>query len=287
MIVVTGATGQVGGELVRQLAALDVPLRAVTRRPESADLPPGVEVVYGDCDRPASIEAAFAGADSAFLMSAQAVGSRPAPTHDMVLADAAARAGLRRVVKLSVLSGGRARDGAGDDVIGRWARLAEAAVTGCGVEWTLLRPGRFMSNALHWAPMIRRGESVHIPFAARPAASIDPADVAAVAVAALTGSGHGGLAYELSGPEVRTPAGELAVLAEVLGRPLRAVDPGTEAARGGLAASGMPPAVVEAVLARSLDTDDGAEVLPTVTRVTGRPARTFADWAGAHVDSFR
>ncbi len=287
MIVVTGATGQVGGELVRLLFAADARLRVVTRRPGDLRLPPGIEVVYGDCEEPATIEAAFAGADSAFLMSAQVMGSRTAPTHDIVLADAAARAGLRRVVKLSVLSGGQGRPGAAEDMIGRWARLAESAVTGCGVEWTLLRPGRFMSNALHWAPMIRRGDEITIPFATRPTASIDPADVAAVAAAALTGAGHGGRAYELSGPQALTPAAELDILGEVLGRPLRAVDPGEQAARAGLAAGGMPPEAVEAVMARSLRTDDGTQVLPTVAEITGRKPGTFADWAAAHADSFR
>lgn len=151
MILVTGATGHVGGELIRRLGAAGEPVRAMTRRPSEARLPAGVEAVYGDAADPASLDAAFAGASGAFLMSAQAVGTAPEPTHDLALAAAAARAGVRRVVKLSTLDGGT-----GDDPIARWQTTAEAAVTdpSRGFAWTLLRPGRcffffFMSNALH------------------------------------------------------------------------------------------------------------------------------------------
>lgn len=158
MIVVTGATGHVGGELVAQAAERNLPVRAVTRRPDPVAFPPGVEVVYGNFDEPASIDAAFDGADRAFLMSTQVPGSAAAPTHDLLLAQAARRAGVRHVAKLSVLDGG-----AGEDAIGVWHREAEAAVVDSGMDWTLLRPGRFMTNTLGWAPMISQGDTVQVP----------------------------------------------------------------------------------------------------------------------------
>lgn len=285
MILVTGATGHVGGELVRRLAEAGEQVRAMTRRPGEARLPSGVQPVHGDADDPASLDSAFAGASGAFLMSSQAVGTAPGPTHDHALAQAAARAGVRRVVKLSVLDAG-----AGTDPIARWHQEAESAVTTRAADfaWTLLRPGRFMSNALQWAAMIRAGDEIPVPFADRPAASIDPADIAAVALAALTSSGdeHTGRAYELSGPESLTPTEELSILGRLLGRPLHVHEVPAEAARAGMARYGFPPEVVEAIMTRTLSSDRGTEVLPTVEKLLGRPARTFSQWARAHAGAF-
>jgi len=285
MILVTGATGHVGGELVRRLAAAGQPVRAMTRRPQEARLPAGTQPVYGDADDPASLESAFAGVSGAFLMSSQAVGTAAGPTHDHALAEAAARAGVNRVVKLSVLDAGT-----GTDPIARWHAEAETAVTSRAdtFAWTLLRPGRFMSNALQWAGMIRAGDEVSLPFADRPAASIDPADIAAVAYAALTtpGDEHAGATHELSGPESLTPTEELSILADVLNRPLQVREVPSEAARAGMARYGFPPEVVEAIMTRTLSSDRGTEVLPTAEKLLGHPARTFSQWAQAHAGAF-
>ncbi|MEU6140035.1 NAD(P)H-binding protein [Streptomyces sp. NPDC047081] len=280
-ILVTGATGHVGGELVRRLVAAGHPVRAMTRRPSEARLPEGAEAVYGDADDPASLDAAFAGAEGAFLMSAQGVGTAPGPTHDIALADAAARAGVRRVAKLSVLDGGT-----GADVIARWHAAAEAAVTNRDWSWTLLRPGRFMSNALQWAGQLSAGDEVRIPFADRPAASIDPADLAEIAALALTTDDHAGATHELSGPQSLTPVEELAVLAGVLHRDLRAVPLPPGAARAGMERYGFPAEVVDAIMQRTLGSDRGAEVLPTAEKLLGRPPRTFAQWARMHAHAF-
>ncbi|MFE7169016.1 NAD(P)H-binding protein [Streptomyces sp. NPDC057616] len=283
MILVTGATGHVGGELVRRLTAAGEPVRAMTRRPAEARLPDGAEAVHGDADDPASLDAAFAGADGAFLMSAQGVGTAPGPTHDLALARAAARAGVRRLVKLSVLDAG-----AGTDVIARWHAEAESAVTDPSRDWawTLLRPGRFMSNALQWAGQLRAGDEVAVPFADRPAASVDPADLAELAARALTTDEHAGATYELSGPQSLTPADELSVLGTVLGRELRLRPVPSDAARSGMSRYGFPPEVVDAIMRRTLESDRGAEVLPALPELLGRPARTFEEWAKAHAGEF-
>src|SRR5712691_12053991 len=114
MIVVTGGTGHVGRELVAQLAGSGAAVRAVTRRPGAVAFLAGVDVVVdvvkGDFDDWASLTSAFRGAEAAFLMSAQAVGSAPHPTHDLALVEAAIDAGVTRVVKLSVLDGGATED---------------------------------------------------------------------------------------------------------------------------------------------------------------------------------
>jgi len=282
MILVTGATGHVGSELVRRLVASGTPVRAMTRRPDEARLPSGAQPVYGDAGDPASLRAAFAGVSAAFLMSAQPVGTAPAPTHDLALAEAARKAGVRRLVKLSVLDGG-----AGSDPIARWHAAAEAAVVDAAPAWTLLRPGRFMSNALQWADQLRGGDEVAVPFADRPAASIDPADLAEIAARALTTDEHARMTYELSGPESLTPTQELHLLGEVLGRDLRVRPVPPEAARTGMERYGFPPEVIDAIMHRTLADDRGADVLPTAPKVLGRPPRTFTQWAAAHVEAFR
>jgi uncharacterized protein YbjT (DUF2867 family) len=254
----------------------------VSRRPNAARLPAGVEVVYGDFEDHASIDAAMKGAEQAFLMSVQPPGSAERPTHDLHLVEAARRAGVGHVVKLSVFDGG-----AGDDVIAEWVREAEGAVVDSGMDWTLLRPGRFMSNALQWAPMICRGNVVTIPFAHMAAAPIDPADIAAVAVVALTSDGSRNVAHQLSGPETFTAADELRILAETLHRPLELVEPPLEAVRAGMLAAGMSEDLVDAIIARTLTPDEsGARVSPAVAEITGRPPATFSAWASAHVEQF-
>src|SRR4051812_19119384 len=282
LVLVTGASGHVGGELVAQLAAAGHRVRAMTRKPQDLTVPDGVEVVAGDAADPASLPAAFRGVDRAFLMSAEHVVATP-PTHVPALVDAAVHAGVHHLVLLSVFHGGE-----GGDVFADWWGHSERSVAGSGLRTTVLRPGRFMSNALPWAPQIARGDDVVIPFAHRPTTSIDPADIAAVAAAALTDTTgrHDGAVHQLSGPQVMTPAEELAEIAALVGRPLRAVEPPLEQVRAGMARGGMSEAAIDAALARTLDSEAGAEVLPTVERVLGRPARPFAAWARAHRAAF-
>ena len=281
MILVVGASGHVGTELIAQLAGSGHKVRAMTRRPEKLSPPGGVEVVRGDATDPSGLSSAFAGVDRAFLMSAENTGAAPRPTHLPRLVEAAARAGVEHVVLLSVYSGGT-----GGDAIADWHARTEHAVTGSGLDWTLLRPGRFMSNALQWAAQIQRGNEVNIPFATRPSASIDPADIAAVAAVALTTDGHRGAAYQMSGPEVLTPVEELAVLAVLLHRPLRAVEPPLAAVRAAMSRTGMPDSVLDAILARTRDTHEGTQLLPTVADLLGRPPRPFARWAADHIHLF-
>ncbi|WP_018333207.1 NAD(P)H-binding protein [Actinomycetospora chiangmaiensis] len=271
-VAVVGATGHVGGEVVAQLAAAGEPVRALTRRPGRWDGPP---VDVADVGGPG----AFTGARAAFLMTAEPIVPGGWPAVLAALVRAAVTAGVQQLVLLSVYSGSD-----GDDAIGRWNAACESLVVDSGVPWTLLRPGRFFSNALAWRRFVDVG-TVPVGFARRAAAGIDPADVAAVAVRALAGD-LVGAAPRLTGPASLTPLDELRVLGEVLGRPLRARELSVEDAARGMRAGGTAPEVVDAIVARTLRQDEGAAPLPAVRTVLGREPRSFADWARAHEAAF-
>jgi uncharacterized protein YbjT (DUF2867 family) len=276
MILVTGATGNVGGELVTALANAGQGVRALVRSAGQGRFPAGVETVPGDLNDPASLRPALHGTDGVFLLPGYA---------DMpgVLAEARA-AGVRRVAQLSGMSAG---SGDMSNAITAYMARSEQAARESGLAWTILRPAMFMSGALEWAPQLRAGSVVRDRFGHVRAAVIDPADIAAVAALALTAPGHEERVYELSGPEPLTPAGRVAILGQALGRDLRFEALTDTEARTEMSAA-MPAQYVDAFfdfyVTGSLDE---SKVLPTVRDLTGRPPRTFAQWAAAHAASFR
>jgi uncharacterized protein YbjT (DUF2867 family) len=233
-VVVAGASGNVGGEVARAVAARGVPVRGLVRDPARANLPDGVEPAAGDLDRPDSLRPALEGAAAAFLLPGFS---------DMPGVVARAReAGVRRVVQLS---GTSAEEGDRDDAITQYMRESEAAVRDGGVAWTILRPSGFMTNALQWADQIRAGGLVRAPFADVRIAVIDPADIGAVAAVALLDGGYDGRALRLSGPEALTAADRVRILGEVLGRDLHFEGQPDEEAHAEMSAA-MPAPYVEA-----------------------------------------
>jgi uncharacterized protein YbjT (DUF2867 family) len=193
-------------------------------------------------------------------------------------------AGVERVVLLSGLAT-VATDTR--NVLSAYMIGSETAVRESGLVWTFLRPAAFMSNALRWLPQLRAGDVVRDAFGSVPVASVDPYDIAAVAVRALLEPGHEEQVHTLSGPEALLPAERLAVLAEVLGRDLRFHALSDEEGRAGMAAAGVPEPYIRAFLSFYGDgTLDESQVHPTVERVTGRPPRTFRQWAAAHREAF-
>lgn len=275
---VTGATGNVGAELVRQLAAAGHRVTGVTRDPARANLPAGVDAIAGDLTDPASLRPAWAGVTGLFLMPGH-------PATPELLADATA-AGVRRMV---LLSGSSAGDPESANAISRYQSVTEAQVRESGLPATVLRPAGFMSNALEWVPQLRSGDVVEGPFGNVRVAVVDPYDIASVAATALLADDdrHAGQVYRLSGPEALRPADRVAVLADVLSRPLRfRAQSDDEAYR--LMSKQMPVEYVDAFfdfyVRGSLDE---SPVYDTVADVTGRPPRTFRQWAQAHEAAFR
>ncbi|MCP2345879.1 NAD(P)H-binding protein [Nonomuraea roseoviolacea] len=276
MILVTGATGNVGSELVEALLRAGEQVRALVRNPAEAALPAGAEPVGGDLNRPESLTRALDVVRGLFLL----------PGYDDMpgLLARAREVGVRRVV---LLTGGSAALEDMTNVVSRYMTLSERALRASGLPWTILRPRSFMSNALRWLPQVRAGDVVRVPFADVRTAAIDPYDIAAVAARALLDDGHDGLVHELTGPRALLAADQVAVLAEVLGRDLRCEGLTNAEARAEMEAA-MPVPYVDAFFRFFSDgTLDESYVHPTVQKVTGRPARTFEQWANAHADAFR
>jgi uncharacterized protein YbjT (DUF2867 family) len=279
MIVVAGARGNIGSEVVRQLVRHGAAVRALSRDPSKLQAA-GHEVAKADLLDPASLDAAFAGAERLFLM-ADAIDLPRAAAHASA---AATRAGVRHVVMVS--SGTIAIQP--EVTIGRWHREAEEVIQASGLAWTFLRPGNFASNALRWAGMIRAQGAVFAP-AGGQTAPIDPRDIADVAVKALTGGGHEGKTYSLTGPTLMTAAEQVAAIGAALEKELRFVSVPMEGARAGMLKSGMSDVMADAILQLISAGTDGrdAAVTSTIRDVAEHEARSFADWVRDHVHAFR
>jgi uncharacterized protein YbjT (DUF2867 family) len=272
---VTGATGNAGGQVVRALAEDGHAVRALTRSPDRGRWPATVEPVGGDLDHPGTLAGPLAGVDGVFLMSGYA--DMPA-----LLAEIR-RAGVGRVVLLSSSS---VPLGDRDNAVVAYHALSEQAVRESGLAHTVLRPSMFMTNALQWADQLAVGDVVRVQWPAVAAAVVDPYDVGAVAASVLVAGGHDGAALRLTGPEALLPADRVRILGEVLGRDLHVEELSDEQTLAELRAS-MPPRYVEAFSAFYLDgTLDESPVLPTVREVLGREARDFAVWAAEHAAAF-
>jgi uncharacterized protein YbjT (DUF2867 family) len=277
MILVTGATGNVGAELVRALAGGGEQVRALVRRDaDRAKLPAGVDAFIGDLNRTESLAGAVDGVSAIHLLSGYGGMER-------LLADAR-RARVERVV---LQSSSAVPSGDMSNAVARYHILSERAVRDSGLAWTFLQPNTFMSNTLEWIPQLRAGDVVRARFADVRVATIDPLDVAAVSARALTSSDHEGRSYRLSGPDSLLPADRARVLGEVLGRELRFEGQPDVEAREEMLAS-MPAEYVDAFFSFFADGKlDESEVRDTVERVTGRRPRSFEQWASAHADAFR
>jgi uncharacterized protein YbjT (DUF2867 family) len=275
MIVVTGATGNVGGEVVRALLDRGQQVRAVTRDGQAKGLPDAAEPVAGDLNRPDTLRPALDGASGLFLLP----GYQDMPG----LLGTAERSDVHRVV---LLSGGSAGDGDLTNAVSRYMIRSEEAVRGSGLAWTILRPSAFMSNALRWLPQLRAGDVVRVAFASVRTAVLDPADIGAVAAVALTSAGHDAATYRLTGPESLLPADQVETLARVLRRALRFEAQPDDEARTEMSAT-MPAEYVDAFFRFYADGElDESMVLPAVPDLLGRPARTFEQWARAHAGAF-
>ncbi|MFC8525995.1 NAD(P)H-binding protein [Nocardia sp. NPDC057227] len=265
---VTGATGNTGRHVVRELARRGERVRALTRNPAAAArlFPPEVEVVAGTHTAPETLGAALDGV-SRLHVTVTAGLAEVGPE----LVRRAVAAGVRRI---TVVWGG---------AVGP----VERAVADSGVEWTRLEPQEFMSNTLTWVDAVRGEGVVREPYDF-PSALVHEADIGAVAAVALLDGGHAGRAYNLTGPQSLTPRERLAILARALGRDLAFVPITHRQAVDRLTARGVSRDDAEYVVGWYSASDAASRtVVDTVERVTGRPALTFDQWVDEHAERFR
>lgn len=281
----TGATGRVGRLVVDELLRAGAPVRALTRRPENAALPAGVEVVAGDLTVPASLDSALDGAVTVFFVWTAAVATAPA-----VVARLAAHPSLqpRRVVYLSAPHQTPhpffQQPNPMRDLHVEIERLLAAA----RLELTILRPGMFASNARHWwAPQIRAGDVVRWPYADAETAPVDERDIGAVAARVLLDGRHAGGDYVLTGPESLSQAAQVGAIGDAIGRPLRFEELSPEEFRRE-AEGTWPPGVADTLLAAWRATlGCPAFVTSAIQEILGSPARTFYQWAADNAVAFR
>jgi uncharacterized protein YbjT (DUF2867 family) len=276
-ILVTGATGRVGGQVTAQLSRTGATVRALVRDPGTAVLPDGVEVVRGDLADAGSLDAALKGVDSVFLVFPTMRADHAAPAVIAAIAEHA-----RRLVYLSAA-------GVSERATGILASHAgmEGLIESSGLEWTFLRPSGFAANTLAWADQVRAGNVVRWFYAAATRSLIHEYDIGAVGVRMLTEQGHGGARYHLSGPEQLTQAQQVETIGAAIGRPTRFDEITTDDARQEFFAD-LPTDIVKSIM------DGQAEFLrqpeavtSTVADLTGTPARTYRQWVTDHAADFR
>jgi uncharacterized protein YbjT (DUF2867 family) len=283
MIMVTGATGTIGRSLVDLLAGEGAQVRAVTRRPQAAGLPAGVQVVTGDLARPGAAASLLDGVRSLFLNPRAAGGA----AGDLLAL--AKKRGVERVVVLSALN-------VDDDLAEQPSRFqgdrnkeTEDDAVASGLEWVSLRSASFAANALRtWAPQIRAADVVRGPYATFAEPLIHERDLAEVAAHALLSADLTGQRLRLTGPKSLSHEELVAIIGRVIDRPLRYEEVPPEAFEEGMIRRGFPQPFVAALLARyARGTGPAETVSDDVEKVLGRPPRTYADWVTDHVAAFQ
>jgi (4-alkanoyl-5-oxo-2,5-dihydrofuran-3-yl)methyl phosphate reductase len=280
-VLVCGATGTTGGEVLRQLRDRGVQLRAMTRSEKAAERfrEEGIKAVVADLAEPSTLTKALGQAAAVYVANSA---SPELPQHEHNLARAAAESGVRHLVKLSVI-------GAGGDSPLTFARVhhqAEDAVRAAGIGWTMVRPNGFMQNTLTWSAQIQSGV-IRGPVMDARWSIVDVRDVAAVAVTALLDpQSHASQTYTVTGPEASSPRQKITTIAELLGRPLKAEEVTVEQAQASMPAQGWPTWSVEWMgeLFRHYADGLAETVSPDVELVTERGARDFRAFATDHLE---
>lgn len=281
-VLVTGATGNVGAHVVRELRARGASVRAFVRDAALAEAKLGaVELAVGDFSDPASLRRALNGVDRVFLTSADGPDK---VAQEAAVIDAAAEAWVERIVKLSTI---HAKAGSPLPAFD-WHGRIEAHLAGAGIPSVLLQSSFFMTNLLASADAVAHTGQLFAPAGDGVVAMIDPRDVAAAAAVALTAEGHDGHTYVLTGPDAVTFHQVAQAISAATGRAVAYVDVPDDAARANFTAAGMPDWLVgQFIGAFALARQGGyAEATDWVRGLTGRVPRSVAEFARDHAALF-
>jgi uncharacterized protein YbjT (DUF2867 family) len=279
MILVTGATGNVGREVVKLLLAGGEKVAAVTRNPSAAVLPGDAQVIGGDPSRPATLAPALSGVEAVFL-SPRAVGAGAAELLARV-----AEQGAQRVTVISAVT---VEDGSGHRRFADAFKAVEDVVKASDLEWTILRCADFAANTVVWAPQIRATGVVRGAYGNAATSTIDERDVAAVATRALVNRRHGERCYVLTGPQSLTQRDKVHSIGAALGRSLSWEEISPLQVRQAMIAQQLPDEVPDRLLGYLADRIEQPGPSSTaVEEILDRPARTFAEWADEHAEAFR
>lgn len=267
-ILVAGATGTVGRHVVDQLIRKGEKVRALTRNPQMANLPAGVEVVAGDLSEPSTLRVALAGISGMHLITTGAEYT-PLQTGPEIVR-LAEKAGVSRI---TVLWNGEKGP-------------FESAVEASALKWTQLQAFEFMANARKWAHSIRSEGLVRDLFGGSPIAPVHEADIGRVA-AVLTEDGHAGKIYTLTGPESLSVKDKVGIISKVIGRDIRFVESSEEEEREQMRKMGVEEDAIDYVINWHLNPPPSAhKVLSTVEHVTGDKPYTFEEWVKANTGYF-
>jgi uncharacterized protein YbjT (DUF2867 family) len=279
-ILVTGATGNVGGSVLQQLIQAGAPVRATTRNPQTAGLPGTVDVRAADLADPSTFEEALEGVEKVFLF--------PNPAGIAGFLEVAKAANVRHIVALSSLAA--ASKHYGDSPIRTMHLVVEQAIEQSGLGWTFLQPGAFATNTLAWARSIKDEGVVRIPFPGSQSSPIHEFDIAAVAVEALLKDGHTNAKYLLTGPESITQRRQAELIGAAIGASAEVVVQTRDEAYAALLAqfgAFGSPELINSLLDFTEASIDKPEPLETgVQQALGREPRTFAEWAVDHKADF-
>jgi uncharacterized protein YbjT (DUF2867 family) len=282
-ILLIGATGTVGRQLVSELSKTNNKLRALVRNPDSANLPPAIEKFRGDLTAPDSLEAALKNTDAAFL-----VWTAPSATAPAVI-DRIAK-NTNRLVFLTAPHQTPHPFFQHPSPLTAMLAGIERHIESTSLQSTFIRPGMFASNCINWwGPAFRNDEVIRWPLLEAPTAPIDPRDIAAVCARVLTDSNaqsHAAHNYVITGPESLTQLQQLQIIADVIGRPLRYEDLSADEARKALVPPFPLPVLNMLLNAWTAALPQPAYVTTTVADLLARPAHTFRSWAQHNASAF-
>jgi uncharacterized protein YbjT (DUF2867 family) len=283
MILITGSTGNVGSEVVKQLASAGHKVRALVRdtKEASGKFPTMVDIVVGDLDNIDSLVNAMKGVERLYLLAPL---TPSIVKQEANVIDAAKRANVKHVVKHSVL-------GAQYEAItlAKWHRTGEKTLEASGVAWTHLRPSAFFTNTLGWAQMIKNGGTVYYPTGDGKLGLVDPRDIAAVAAKVLTENGHEAKSYEVTGPKALSTQDQVDIIGRTIGKPVKYVNVPDAAARDSMLGQGMPAAVADGMIefCGIIRNGQAALVTDTVYKIAGRQPRSFEAWVQENANAWK